>query len=263
MACQTAVQNIRNEACLFRDKMIVDAKTLCQYHVDTVKDMQGKCQSELNQERTKLHKEAQKHQEQLEQELVEYQMNLDKQAEKNVRDQLQQEMDKVKAEMNNVVQTATGSREKLEQHYKNELVEADKIIQPERVARQQLERTLEATNAGATTMSRQLEAAGRDIETAKNLKSKYDQELAERDRVCGHMREHCEALETQMRSVARADIEWHDGRHDLFDQLMDDCAGEMAECSDGDLNLEGPGTALPGGSGRGIPHLSLLDGLRA
>eukprot|EP00971_Amphidinium_carterae_P302345 6007776-Amphidinium_carterae.1 len=150
--------------------MIVDAKTLCQYHVDTVKDIQGKCQSEVNQESARLHKEAQKHQEQLEQELTEYQKSLDKQAEKAVRDRLQQEMDKVKAEMNNVVQFATGSREKLEQHYKKELAEADKIIQQERV---------EATNAGATTMSRQLEA---DIETAKNLKNKYDQELTERDR---------------------------------------------------------------------------------
>eukprot|EP00971_Amphidinium_carterae_P183522 3642788-Amphidinium_carterae.1 len=85
------------------------------------------------------------------------------------------------------------------------------------------------------------------------------------------MKEHCDALETQLRSIARAltmngtlnrsDIEWQI-RHDLFDQLMDDCAGEMAECCDGDLNLEGSGTALPGGSGKGIPHLSLLDVLR-
>eukprot|EP00971_Amphidinium_carterae_P254796 5057928-Amphidinium_carterae.2 len=106
--------------------MIVDAKTLCQYHVDTVKEIQGKCQSEVNQERARLHKEAQKHQEQLEQELTEYQKSLDKQAEKAVRDRLRQEMDKVKAEMNNVVQSATGSRDKLEQHYKKELAEANK-----------------------------------------------------------------------------------------------------------------------------------------
>eukprot|EP00971_Amphidinium_carterae_P147026 2913583-Amphidinium_carterae.1 len=220
--------------------MIVDAKTLCQYHVETVKEIQGKCQLEVNQERTRLHKEAQKHQEQIEQELTEYQKSLDKQAEKAVRDRLQQEMDKVKAEMNNAVHTATGNREKLEQHYKKELAEAEKIIQQERVARQHLEGTLEATQASATTLSRQLESVGRDIETAKNLK--YDQELTMRDRECGHMKEHCEALQTQMRSIARAltmngtlsrgDIEWHDGRHDLFDQLMDDCAGEMAESGD-------------------------------
>eukprot|EP00971_Amphidinium_carterae_P047823 941663-Amphidinium_carterae.1 len=83
-------------------------------------------------------------------------------------------------------------------------------------------------------MSRQLEAASRDIQTAAEVKKKYDQEFALRDREVTHMKEHCEALETQMRSVARAltmkgtlsreDIEWHDGRHDLFDQLMDDCA---------------------------------------
>eukprot|EP00971_Amphidinium_carterae_P198033 3930541-Amphidinium_carterae.1 len=129
-------------------------------------------------------------------------------------------MDKVEAEMNNVVQSATGNREKLEQHYKKELAEAEKIIQQERVARQHLERTLEATNAGATTISRQLEAAGRDIETAKNLKTKYDQELTKRDRECGHMKEQRDAVETQLRSIARAltmngtlsrtNIEWHD-----------------------------------------------------
>eukprot|EP00971_Amphidinium_carterae_P054652 1076594-Amphidinium_carterae.1 len=160
--------------------MIVDAKTLCQYHVDTVKEIQGKCQSEVNQERTRLHKDAQKHQEQLEQELTEYQNSLGKQAEKAVRDRLQQEMDKVKAEMNNVLQSATGSRDKFEQHYKTsnkkELAEASRIIQEERAARQHLERTLEATTTGATTMSKQLEAAERDIETARNLKNKYDQD---------------------------------------------------------------------------------------
>eukprot|EP00971_Amphidinium_carterae_P120444 2386633-Amphidinium_carterae.1 len=173
-ACQTAVQNIRNEACLFRDKVIVDAKTLCQYHMDTVKDIQGKCQGEVNQERTRLHKEAQKHREHLEQELTEYQRKLDDQADKAVRDRLQKEMDKVKAEMNSAVQTATSSREKLEQHYKTELAEASKIIQEERVARQQLERTLETTSMGATNMSRQLEVVGRDIDAAKNVKEKYD-----------------------------------------------------------------------------------------
>eukprot|EP00971_Amphidinium_carterae_P147797 2929613-Amphidinium_carterae.1 len=67
-----------------------------------------------------------------------------------------------------------------------------------------------------------------------HAKGKFDQELAARDRECGHMKEQCEALETQLRSIARAltmkgtlsrnNIEWHDGRHDLFDQLMDDCA---------------------------------------
>eukprot|EP00971_Amphidinium_carterae_P074086 1464334-Amphidinium_carterae.1 len=84
-ACQTAVQNIRNEACLLRDKMIVDAKTLCQYHVDTVTELQGKCQTEVNQERARLHKEAQQHREQVEQELAEYQKSLDRKAEKAVR----------------------------------------------------------------------------------------------------------------------------------------------------------------------------------
>eukprot|EP00971_Amphidinium_carterae_P038833 763116-Amphidinium_carterae.1 len=62
-------------------------------------------------------------------------------------------------------------------------------------------------------------------------------------------------------TLSRNNIEWHDGRHDLFDQLMDDCAGEMAEvCDEVGEPLEGSVTALPGGPGRGIPHLSLLDG---
>eukprot|EP00971_Amphidinium_carterae_P151438 3002532-Amphidinium_carterae.1 len=85
-----------------------------------------------------------------------------------------------------------------------------------------------------------------------------------------HLKEHCQALETQMRSVARAltmkgtlsrsEIEWHDGRHDLFDQLMDDCAGEIGDV-EGGTYLEGPDTAPPGGHGRVVPHLSLLEGL--
>eukprot|EP00971_Amphidinium_carterae_P236472 4693269-Amphidinium_carterae.1 len=139
-------------------------------------------------------------------------------------------MEKVKNEMNSAVQSASGSHEKLEQHYQKELDEARKIIQEERAARQHLERTLETTNMGATatSMSRQLEAVGRDIDAAKNVKEKYDRELAERARECGHMKEHCDALETQLRSIARAPtlkgtlsrncIEWRDGRHDLFDQ---------------------------------------------
>eukprot|EP00971_Amphidinium_carterae_P117802 2333443-Amphidinium_carterae.1 len=81
--------------------MIVDAKTLCQYHVDTMKEMQGKFQNDLNLERSKLHKEAQQHQQQLENELVEYQKRLDAKAEKAVKERLQQEMEKVKAEMSN------------------------------------------------------------------------------------------------------------------------------------------------------------------
>eukprot|EP00971_Amphidinium_carterae_P313399 6228253-Amphidinium_carterae.1 len=63
-------------------------------------------------------------------------------------------MEKVKAEMSNVVQSTKSNRDKLEQHYKKELAKAEKIIQEERVARQHLERTLEATSAGAATMTK-------------------------------------------------------------------------------------------------------------
>eukprot|EP00971_Amphidinium_carterae_P030679 603765-Amphidinium_carterae.1 len=42
---------------------------------------------------------------------------------------------------------------------------------------------------------------------------------------------------------------------------MDDCAGEIGDV-EGGMNLEGPVTAPPGGPGKGIPHLSFLEGLR-
>eukprot|EP00971_Amphidinium_carterae_P023093 455609-Amphidinium_carterae.1 len=38
-ASQHALKIIRHEAHLFRDKMLVDAKTLCQYHVDKLAEM--------------------------------------------------------------------------------------------------------------------------------------------------------------------------------------------------------------------------------
>eukprot|EP00971_Amphidinium_carterae_P275414 5464840-Amphidinium_carterae.1 len=41
---------------------------------------------------------------------------------------------------------------------------------------------------------------------------------------------------------------------------MDDCAGEIGDV-EGGINLEGPDTAPPGGHGRVVPHLSMLEGL--
>eukprot|EP00971_Amphidinium_carterae_P029916 588630-Amphidinium_carterae.1 len=41
---------------------------------------------------------------------------------------------------------------------------------------------------------------------------------------------------------------------------MDDCAGEIGDV-EGDLNLECPDTASPGGHRRVVPLLSLLEGL--
>eukprot|EP00971_Amphidinium_carterae_P315926 6280044-Amphidinium_carterae.2 len=40
---------------MFRDKMLVDAKTLCQYHVNKVEEMNAHYQSELQRERSKLY----------------------------------------------------------------------------------------------------------------------------------------------------------------------------------------------------------------
>eukprot|EP00971_Amphidinium_carterae_P113983 2258523-Amphidinium_carterae.1 len=54
-------------------------------------------------------------------------------------------------------------------------------------------------------------------------------------------------------TLSRGDIEWHDGGHDLYDQLLDDCAGKMEEYVKGGPTLEGPVTALPGGLERRVP----------
>eukprot|EP00971_Amphidinium_carterae_P147607 2925554-Amphidinium_carterae.1 len=43
---QHALKVIRNEAHLFRDKMLVDAKALCQYHVDKLKEMDNHYRAE-------------------------------------------------------------------------------------------------------------------------------------------------------------------------------------------------------------------------
>eukprot|EP00971_Amphidinium_carterae_P190630 3783028-Amphidinium_carterae.1 len=43
---------------------------------------------------------------------------------------------------------------------------------------------------------------------------------------------------------------------------MDDCAGKIGDV-EGDISLECPDTALPGGHRRAVPHLSLLEGLES
>eukprot|EP00971_Amphidinium_carterae_P328804 6460876-Amphidinium_carterae.1 len=52
---QHALKVIRNEAHLFRDKMLVDAKTLCQYHVDKLKEMDNHYKVEVQAERSRMH----------------------------------------------------------------------------------------------------------------------------------------------------------------------------------------------------------------
>eukprot|EP00971_Amphidinium_carterae_P331604 6465277-Amphidinium_carterae.2 len=54
-AAQHALKQIRHEAHLFRDKMLEDAKTLCQYHVDKMAEMSNHYQGELQSERSKMH----------------------------------------------------------------------------------------------------------------------------------------------------------------------------------------------------------------
>eukprot|EP00971_Amphidinium_carterae_P136475 2704150-Amphidinium_carterae.1 len=59
----------------------------------------------------------------------------------------------------------------------------------------------------------------------------------------------------QMRSVARAftlsgtvqleDVEWHEGRHKLFDELMDQCACEVERLDAGGISLDGGVRAQP------------------
>eukprot|EP00971_Amphidinium_carterae_P233469 4633417-Amphidinium_carterae.1 len=66
---QHALKMIRNEAHLFR----VDAKTLCQFHVDKMKEMDTHYRSEVQSERSRLHASNQQLREKLESEALEYQ----------------------------------------------------------------------------------------------------------------------------------------------------------------------------------------------
>eukprot|EP00971_Amphidinium_carterae_P012412 244495-Amphidinium_carterae.2 len=52
-ASQTAVQNIRNKTGLFRNKMIVDAWALCEFHVQKVEEVKNHGDGEFNRERAK------------------------------------------------------------------------------------------------------------------------------------------------------------------------------------------------------------------
>eukprot|EP00971_Amphidinium_carterae_P274161 5441014-Amphidinium_carterae.1 len=61
---------MRHEAHLFRDKMLVDAKTLCQYHVDKLAEMNQHYQGELQAERSKMHNSNRQLREKLEQEAL-------------------------------------------------------------------------------------------------------------------------------------------------------------------------------------------------
>eukprot|EP00971_Amphidinium_carterae_P293012 5817641-Amphidinium_carterae.1 len=75
---QRALRVIRNEAHLFRDKMLVDAKTLCQYHVDKMSEMNNHYKAELQAERSRLHSSNQQFRDKLETEALEYQQEVSK-----------------------------------------------------------------------------------------------------------------------------------------------------------------------------------------
>eukprot|EP00971_Amphidinium_carterae_P255434 5070844-Amphidinium_carterae.1 len=99
-ASHQALQQIRHEAHLFRDKMLVDAKTLCQYHVD-------------KRERSKLHAGNNEHRERLEQEAVASQKEMSKTTEQSVQKKLELEITKIQDEMKEVIDEAAVSRDQL------------------------------------------------------------------------------------------------------------------------------------------------------
>eukprot|EP00971_Amphidinium_carterae_P131661 2607725-Amphidinium_carterae.1 len=96
---QHALKVIRNEAHLFRHKMLVDAKTLCQYHVDKMNEMNNHYKVEVQAERSRLHSSNQQLREKLENEALEYQQELTKSTEQQVQLRLNQEVAKIQAEM--------------------------------------------------------------------------------------------------------------------------------------------------------------------
>eukprot|EP00971_Amphidinium_carterae_P081381 1609974-Amphidinium_carterae.2 len=81
-ASQQALKQIRHEAHLFRNKVLVDAKTLCQYHVDKVTEMNNHYQSELQRERSRLHAKE-----------------MTKNTEQSVQTKLKQDITKIQTEM--------------------------------------------------------------------------------------------------------------------------------------------------------------------
>eukprot|EP00971_Amphidinium_carterae_P002084 41121-Amphidinium_carterae.1 len=79
--------------------MLVDAKTLCQYHVDKLKEMDTHYKAEVQTERSRLHASNQHFREKLESEALEYQQEVNKGTEQQVKAKLQHEIAKIQAEM--------------------------------------------------------------------------------------------------------------------------------------------------------------------
>eukprot|EP00971_Amphidinium_carterae_P093823 1856535-Amphidinium_carterae.1 len=93
--------------------MLVDAKTLCQYHVDKMKEMDSHYKVEVQTERSRLHSSNQQFREKLETEALEYQQEVTKGTEQQVQSKLNQEIAKIQSEMTKVVNEATESRSQL------------------------------------------------------------------------------------------------------------------------------------------------------
>eukprot|EP00971_Amphidinium_carterae_P300120 5963058-Amphidinium_carterae.1 len=71
--------------------MLVDAKTLCQYHVDKLKEMNTHYQQEVHKERSKMHASNQQIREKLETEALDYQNEVSRGTEQQVKAKLREE----------------------------------------------------------------------------------------------------------------------------------------------------------------------------
>eukprot|EP00971_Amphidinium_carterae_P242009 4804924-Amphidinium_carterae.4 len=244
-ASQQALKQIRHEAHLFRDKMLVDAKTLCQHHVNKVEEMNNHYQGELQRERSKLHASNNQYREKLEQEAIAYQKEMTKNTEQSVQTKLKQEITKIQKEMSKVIDESAASRDHLKAQYEQEIQSVRAAWEEER-------------------------AAGTGVEQAMaSMRDAGGRQLQELESECKHLKEQHESIVMQMRSVARAftlsgtvqleDVEWHDDRQELFDQLMDDCAGECAMMGDRGILSDGSDKALPGLPEVGIPPLAMTE----
>eukprot|EP00971_Amphidinium_carterae_P290600 5770310-Amphidinium_carterae.1 len=120
-AAQHALKLIRHEAHLLRDKMLVDAKNLCQYHVDKMAEMSNRYQGELQNERSKMHNSNKHFREKLEQEALEYQQEVSRNTEQSVQVKLNQEIAKIQAEMTKVIEESATSRSQLKAQFEHEM----------------------------------------------------------------------------------------------------------------------------------------------
>eukprot|EP00971_Amphidinium_carterae_P199701 3963533-Amphidinium_carterae.1 len=93
--------------------MLVDAKTLCQYHVDKMAEMNNHYQGELQAERSRMHDSNRQFREKLELEALEYQQEVNKSTEQQVQAKLKQEVSKIQEEMTKVINESAASRSQL------------------------------------------------------------------------------------------------------------------------------------------------------